>query len=564
MRDLPLWSPLAALVLGVAWLLPNAAPPWLAFHKDAWLAATLWVVALVWLLRRGATESLRFDPFSALLLAMALLTVWQWSVGTIHFVGHAAMGVAYAGAAALSIVVGRHWAQHDRRQLGDFLFFALLVAAFGTGCLLGLQWFQLEWLGMWIQEVADGKAPYGNLNQPNNAATLVVLGLVSLTWFLVRGLIRHHLWVVGCAFLCIFLALTGSRTGYLSLILLAGMALAQGWHGQKLPVTARMVVPVLLVFAAAVWVANTDWRASPEEAAAESVANVKVFERDLTSARLSVWKAYLAAAVSNPWTGFGFEQGLQTQVAAGELGYRLNGLYTWSHNALIDVATWFGLPMAFALLALIFWVLVALVRRPVDPLQWVFVAAIFPVALHGLVELPLAFAYFLLPVCLLTGAVLAHLPLPSWAVPRTVVVGWTLALGALLGAIVYDYFRVENAFYTWRFEQARIGKNHPMDIPDTLVLNQFEALLVGLRGSADTLTLQQVDDFEKALLHDPALVSIQHLAEIRMRQGDVEGAQRAADLAGLTAKPRMREALAARWRYLSLYDPEFEAVHWAE
>lgn len=564
LNALPIWTPVGALVLAAAWLLPNAAPPWLAFHKDAWLATVLLGVAFVWLIRPMERQSLRLDPFSLLLLTMALLSLLQWQAGVIHFAGHAAMAFGYLGAAALAIVIGRAWSKESRDQFGDFMFLSLLLAAVTTGLFIEAQWFQLDWMGIWIQEVVLGTAPYGNLNQPNNAATLLILGIVSTTWFFARGKLRPFVWIIATAFFSSHIALTGSRIGYLSLLLLASIAVVQNWFGRKLPITIRMVAPVMLVFAATVWAANTNWQLGPAEASSQVVANVKVFERDLTSARLGVWKAYLAASLTAPWTGFGFEQGLQTQVAAGELGYRLNGLYTWSHNALIDVATWFGLPMAVAVLALIIWVMVLLARHPLDSLQWVFVAAIFPVVLHGLVELPLAFAYFLLPVCLLTGAVLSTLPMPSWAIPRAVVMGWTLSLGVLLGAIVYDYFRIENAFYTWRFELANIGKNHPMDIPDTLVLDQFEALLVGLRGSADTLSEQQVNDFEKAILHDPSLTGIQHLAEIRARQGDIVGAQRAADLGMLTAKPHMREALIARWRYLATTHPEFNAVHWKE
>ena len=92
----------------------------------------------------------------------------------------------------------------------------------------------------------------------------------------------------------------------------------------------------------------------------------------------------------------------------------------------------------------------------------------------------------LLPVCLLVGAMTAGLRWPSVALPLVVPRVLVLGLGVLLGAITYDYLRVESAFYTWRFMNANIGRDHPMDIPDTLVLNQHEALLKGLRGKADT------------------------------------------------------------------------------
>lgn len=320
---------------------------------------------------------------------------------------------------------------------------------------------------------------------------------------------------------------------------------------------------LLFVFGGVLWLINSG-AVTGSHHDLQTVSSPRAFERDLTTARLFVWKAYLTAAVNNPWTGYGFEQGFLTQLAAGHLGFDLRGLFTWSHNVLIDVATWFGLPMAFAIIVLLFWVLWRIFRAPGQLDRWIYVAGIYAVVLHGLVELPLAYAYFLLPVGLMTGAVLNSLRMPGITVPLAAIAGWVIASGALLGAVVHDYLRAESAFYTWRFENARIGRNHPIDIPDTFVLDQFKAVLIGLRGSADTLSPQQLDEFEKGIVHLPSLVALQHLAEVRMRQGDVVAAQRAADMAVLIAKPPMRKAMAARWRYLERTDPAFEAVQWKD
>lgn len=565
MKDLPLWTPLASVALALAWLLPNASPPWIAFHKDAWLAVVMWIVMVVWLITRGATarESFRLDAFGALLLAMAAMTGWQWWVGIVHFSGHVALAVLYFAGAALAIVLGRDWSRTNPFHFGDFLFPALLLAAMGTSFLLLVQWLQLPWMGVWIQEVAPTHQPHGNLNQPNNAATLLVLGMVSISWLAYRGRVGPNVWLATCAYLSLCVALTGSRIGYLSLTSLTLVALAIGWSKEAFRPWRIRAVCLVVAFGGALALAHVNV-ASPTDTQAVIASSPQAFQRDLTTARLFLWKAYVTAAMSNPWHGFGFEQGFLTQLAAGELGFDLRGLFTWSHNALLDVATWFGLPLAAVALLLMLWVLVRLARETGRADRWIHVAGIYAVVLHGMVELPMAFAYFLVPVCLMTGAVLASLRVPSLSLRSPLVAAWTVALGVLLGSVLYDYLRIENAFYTWRFEHARIGRNHPMDVPDALVLNQFEAMLIGLRGKADNLTTQQVDEFEKAIVHSPSLAAIQHLAEIRMRQGDAKGAQRAADMAVLTAKPHMREAMAARWGYLTLIDPEFAAVQWPE
>lgn len=560
-RHLSLWTPLASLALALSWVLPNASPPWIAFHKDAWLGGVLCVVALVFqVLRRAPGQPFQLDPLSAVLLGLAMLTVWQWHSGTVHFAAQVALAAAHFGGAALAIVVAREWARQDEAQLGDFLFLAIALAALVNSFLLLVQWLQLDWTGIWIQEVPFYLQPFGNLNQPNNAATLTVLGAVAMSWFAYRRKLRPSIWFAANAYLAFFVAVTGSRIGHLSFVTLVLMAWALGW---KTGLIGRSWRRGLLGLLAAItfwaWFIQADLGLFQQ---LDTTRNPQVFERDLTSIRLYLWQAFLHAAWVHPWLGHGFEQGFLTQLSSADLGYRLDGLYTWSHNVLLDIATWFGLPAALVVTAMLLWVLWSLWRTKAPPSRWIFLAGVYAILLHGMVELPLAFAYFLLPMCLMTGAMVASLELPSVRLPRAAVAAWTVAMAGLLGAISWDYLRIEAAFYTWRFEHSRIGTRHPMDIPDALVMDQFRALLVGLRGNAQTLSRAQVDEFEKAIVHEPSAAAIQHLAELRMNQGDVQGARRAAYMAAVTVQPRTRKALQARWTFLTQGRPEFADIRW--
>lgn len=565
MNALPLWTPLASVLLGASWILPNASPPWLAFHKDAWLSAVLLLVAIVWLARgraAGITEALRLDIFGCVFLGLASFAVLQWGIGIIHFSGHVAIAVLYLAGAALAILIGRDWSRANPQQFGDFLFLSLVLASLGTAFLILVQWLQLPWMGVWIQEVAPSHQPYGNLNQPNNAATLLVLGMVGLSWYAYRNCISPNVWLIGAGFLAFVLSTTGSRIGYLSFTSLTLLSVLLGWRSTDFrPWRARFFM-LIMVFACSVVFMNLPTPVVQETL--QTASSPRAFERDLTTARLFIWQAYVSVAASHPWVGMGFGQGFLTQIAAGDLGFDLKGLYTWTHNALLDIATWFGLPAALVIVLLVVWVLWLILKAPRQVDRWIYTAGVFAVTIHGMVELPMAFAYFLFPVCLMTGAVLTSLGVSGIPLSSRFVWAWISSLAILFMAVVYDYLRVESAFYTWRFENARIGKNHPMDVPKTLVLNQFEAVLIGLRGSADTLSARQVDAYEKAITYLPSLAALQHLAEIRMRQGDAVGAQRAADWAVLTATPAMREALAARWRYLTLFEPELAAVEWKD
>jgi hypothetical protein len=251
-------------------------------------------------------------------------------------------------------------------------------------------------------------------------------------------------------------------------------------------------------------------------------------------------------------------------LAAAALGHELPGLFTWSHNAFLDIATWFGIPMAMFAMVSVIVCLYFVACAPFDAKRIVYVAGTYVVFLHGMVELPLAFAYFLLPASLLAGAMLAGVRVPSLPLPRFAVGSLVVGLGVLLGAIIYDYLRIESAFYTYRFKNASIGRNHPMDVPETLLLNQFEALLVGLRGTPESMTDDSMWKFEQAILLDPSAAGIQQLAELQLRRGDVVAAQKTADMGRLLSQGKTRRALAARWRYLGNTDPTYRAVEWRD
>lgn len=508
---------------------------------------------------RSKEEARRFflDPLSAVLVLMAVLSLVQWWAGIVYFFGHAAMGFAYFSAAALTCVIGRSWEKTDPGKPGDFLFVALLLAALSTSWLMLAQWLRIDVNDVWVNPLPVGGRPYGNLVQPNNAATLLILGMVSLFWFAGRGWIGKKVWVLGSAFLLFMVVLTGSRSGYLSFLIVLFLGLVMGlrqdelrsWRGPLLLLGALLPLFVFLV--------TREW-------GGDSAFTQQPFERNLTSARMLVYRAYLDATWASPWLGYGFEQGAVTQMASAALGHQLPALFTWAHNAFLDVATWFGIPVALLAIAAVVIHVTALLRGTFDLKRSIYAAGVCVIFMHGMVELPLAYAYFLLPACLMAGAMLPGLKSLSLALPRASVAALLLSLVAMLGVISRDYLQIESAFYTWRFKQASVGRDHPMDVPESLLLNQFQALLVGLRSTPATITEEGLRAFEQAVLLAPSAAAIQQLAELQLGRGEVSAAQRTADMARVLTQGKERKALAARWRYLGTQDAAYRSVKWRE
>jgi hypothetical protein len=560
---LPIWTPLATSLLGMAWLLPNASPPWVAFHKDALVALVALLVTSALIARQvHRHRSWRVDAVSGLLLVLACATMLQWVFGQIHFFGHAAVGAVYLSGAALAILIGRAWEEDSPDHVGEFLYPAFLIGAVCTVGLMLTQWLRLDISDVWINYLRPGGRPFGNLVQSNNAATLLLLGLLGLKWLAFRGRIRKPVLLIAGGFLLFGLALSGSRIGYLSFVVIACAGIGLGFRHGEMKDWRNSIIALLVIFVFSILLLNLDLGVVSFKSGDIRPA---AFDRELTGVRMIVYKAYIHAIAGSPWVGYGFEQGAKTQIAAAMLGFEIPGLFTWSHSLVLDLMAWYGIPIAVVVGAVAVFTIWHLFRMSGFRLNYfVHIASLIVVLMHAMVELPLAYGYFLLPVCLLLGAVLSKAQMPSIQIGWPPVVAFFLCICISFAFIVVDYFRVESAYYAWRFKQARIGNYHPMEIPDVFLLNQFRAHLVGLRGSSDTLSPKQLTDYEQSVFLNPSPVAMVHLTELHLKGGDVARAQHTADWSRLLGAPMVRESMAAEWARRGRLDPIYHKVVWRE
>ena len=95
----------------------------------------------------------------------------------------ALLGFGYFLAAGLVLMLGRAWEEREPGKPGNFLFHALWMAAMVTSGIMLAQWLRISVSEVWVNPVPPWGRPFGNLIQPNNAGSLLLLGMVSLLWF---------------------------------------------------------------------------------------------------------------------------------------------------------------------------------------------------------------------------------------------------------------------------------------------------------------------------------------------------------------------------------------------
>ncbi|MCW5644128.1 MAG: O-antigen ligase C-terminal domain-containing protein [Rhodoferax sp.] len=460
-----LWPVMWALLLQCAWLLPNHYPPWTSFHQDAWSATVVLTgAAVVLLLRQAATP-----VFGITLLAGALALVpgLQFAAGLVKSAGNAWLSTAYLLGFTLAILVGTRWERARAGHLADYLFMAIFIAAILSVALQFNQWLGMDRLDIWAMGGWYGR-PYANFGQPNQLATFLLWGVLALGWAYVRGQIRGWIAFAAALYLLFGVALTASRAAWVGLFVI--VALTWYWRALWPDRRAPWAVTALGLYFI-VCVMSTTWLSV--ELVGATTAYSSEIARKSGEARPAIWAMFIDAATRQPWFGHGINQVGQAQLEV-TLDHRpMHIYYAHAHNLFLDLVLWLGIPVGLAISACLAWWGWRRFRAVASAENAMLVLFLLVVANHAMLELPLHYAYFLLPVGLVIGMVEVRLgALSLFALGRPALAGLWLTGALMLSLIVHDYLRVEAAFRAQRFEWANI-KTAPSEPPDVFLLDQW-------------------------------------------------------------------------------------------
>lgn len=437
-------------VLGLAWLVPNHYFPWSSFWSEL-LAACAFALLLIPAVARAASP-VRLPLLSVAAAALSLVPLMQWQAGLIHFGGDAWLASLYLLGFGLAALLPALQRQTSDELLGALAWATLAGALISAGLAL-CQWLGLDGLGLFLMSMpADGR-PYANLAQPNQLATLLMLGLVAACALYQR----RHLNAVSLALvvsvLCFGTAMTQSRTAWLELGGLSLWALAMRQRA-GLRISRPAVLAIVAFFALLVLV----WPALCEALYLTSGRGLREASRFGSDLRWPLWLSMIDAIGREPWSGYGWNQVsvAQFQVAADRLPVGV--LIEHSHNFALDLLVWNGLPLGLLMLAGLAWWFWSHGRACRDATVAWLLAGIGVVMVHGLLEFPLEYAYFLLPVGMMMGAVEVLSPAGRlMRLPKLALVGPSALAVILLAWTLTEYIKLEENYRQLRFELAGYG-----------------------------------------------------------------------------------------------------------
>lgn len=488
--------PLGAFLVATAFLLPNHYFPWLAAWSDG--LAALGAVALVISAARSERMVRLPTPLGIFILVLAGSVLLQWASGQLMFAGDVWMVLLYAGlwlAALLAgqAMVGAGMDANMPKLAHVALPLALLSAGVLSAALALNQWTGAQQLGIYIADMPPGGRPFANLAQPNNFCTLSFLAFCSLLVLHQGRLVGTLTLWLGAALLLWSIALSQSRTGWLQV----GFLVMCVWAMRErvgLRLTRGQVAGMGALYAGAVWLL-------PLLNDMLLLGASRTLEDQLRAGlRLPYWRMMVDAISQQPWTGYGWTQVGVAQQAVALRHPALGDFFEHAHNFVLDVFLWVGIPLGLILLGSLGWWAVQQVRRCTRASAALWLMAIAGLMIHGMLELPLEYAYFLVPLGLMMGAVQADTDNQAHGVivPKRALLALAGVLAVMLGFTTRDYLVAEENYRTLRLESARIGTSVLMtQAPDLAVLTQLDAFLKFARVEATPgMPPQQLESME--------------------------------------------------------------------
>lgn len=551
------WLLVWAFALSLAWLLPNHYAPWSSFHMDA-LSAAVMSTAAIAVITRSPSLAVWHGP--AAMAALLVVVAWlQYGFGLIALAGTAWITSAYLLGFLLAVMTGSRWESASSGQLVDGVFAAVLIAALVSVGLQLHQWLMLDGLHIWSMGQGYGR-PFANFGQPNQLATLLLWALLSVAWGLSSGRIGLAVSVPVALYLLFGLALTASRTAWLAMTLFVAVSWwwRSLWSDRRLP---WLVSSLAIVFVA--YVSGLSWLSKVLMIAPAEVSDIA---RMGTETRPMVWAMFVDAALQHPLWGYGWGPLSVAQLAVATEHPAMQTVYSQSHNLFFDFILWCGFPIGLLVSSYLVWWLCTRVKRVAlegDALLLLFVMV---VANHAMLEFPLQYAYFLLPVGLMMGAIDTRFGFRSvLTTGRWVSVGLCFSAVLLLALLIRDYSKVETSYQALRFEWARIQSSAPASPPDVLLLNQWREFVwyVRLEPSAD-MPPADIELMRQLTKLYPSTGFIQKLAAALALNGRPDEAGKWLKKACRVASAPQCLALKDSWAQQSLADPRIAASAWPE
>lgn len=402
-------------LVGLMWVLPflhyRHQYPLTTFDQE-WWSALLGLLALGLLTARGFWQQPAVPRIVQLPAALIAIVLVQWLLHKVTYFDQALLYVLYLLFALLLMVLGARLREClGLAKLAQVLAIFLLIGAELSALIGVLQHFRWHTPLDAVVVLKVSASVFGNLAQPNHFANYIVLGLISLGLLQQQKQLRTGVVVLLAAPLLLVLTLSGSRSSWLYLLMMGGLAWWCAWRDAALRPLLRYCLLLLVGLGLMHLLVQLPFMAG----AGVSTTTVQRLFADAGSGaiRLYLWREAGLMFANAPWLGVGFGQfgWHHFQLVPTLHPDNISGLYNNAHNLIFQLAAETGSVGLLALFGALGMWLYGVQRchasssgAAPDAAHWWGYAALGVLAIHSLVEYPLWYIYFIAIAAILLGA----------------------------------------------------------------------------------------------------------------------------------------------------------------
>jgi O-antigen ligase len=394
-------------LVGLMWVFPFLhyvhRYPLTTFYQE-WWSALLGIAALTLLVGRAYWQRPEIPRIAQLPVGLAMIALLQWALGMMAYSDQALLYALYLLFAALLMMLGA-WLRDcfGFARLARVLAICLLIGAELSAVIGVLQHFRWSTPFDSVIVAKVSSSVFGNLAQPNHFANYLALGLASLGLLHQQGLKARYAAFLALPLL-LAMTLSGSRSSWLYLLLMGGLAAWWGWRDAAQRPLLRYSLLLLAGFGAMHLLVQLPFMAG----AGSSIDTMqRLFGEDASgSIRLYLWRESWLIFGQSPWLGVGFGQFAfhHLQMLPVLQQGNIQGLYNNAHNLVFQLAVETGVAGLLVLFAALAMWLNGLRRAPLDAAHWWGYAVLGVLGIHSLLEYPLWYTYFVAVAAALLGA----------------------------------------------------------------------------------------------------------------------------------------------------------------
>lgn len=362
-----------SILLSLSFLTPTFTPPWNSFSMEfmATLFATYFIATEIFLEKKFGTN----DCLNHLLFAIFICTL------TIFFsnsssIENNALFFSYTCTGFLVFFCASNI--KDKENLKITIATILLGTSLASSIIQIYQYIYADDISsIWISSYPSihGR-PYGNFNQPNNAGTFNLIGLLSLIFLTDKLKISKKIYFSSIPLLIISIGITlaASKTTFLSILIILFFSILLKYKNAIATLTLALLISLCIN--------QSDWFTSRD-----------YISHGITTLRYELWRDIIAAIKNSPALGFGANGTIRAFFEIADSSpTKWDAAISNSHNILLEILVWFGLiPGTVICICLIAFLGIFIFKNKND----FFCFLSIPIAIHSLAEFPYIYANFL-------------------------------------------------------------------------------------------------------------------------------------------------------------------------